>query len=93
MAGKPSGTLQERFDARYIPEPNTGCWFWVGSSSPTIWGDYGIIYEAGKQQLAHRISVRLDGREIPEGYHVDHKCRNTLLCEPRPFGTCYASGK
>ena len=25
------GTLVERFEAKYIPEPNSGCWLWEGS--------------------------------------------------------------
>lgn len=27
------GTADERFDSKYIPEPNTGCWIWTGAIS------------------------------------------------------------
>lgn len=27
------GTPLERFEAKYIPEPNSGCWLWLGSAS------------------------------------------------------------
>ena len=26
-----NGTLLERFERLYIPEPNSGCWLWLGS--------------------------------------------------------------
>jgi hypothetical protein len=54
-----------RFEASYIPEPNSGCWIWVGtmhSSSP-----YGKIKVDGRTIKAHRYSWELANGPIPDG--------------------------
>lgn len=64
--------LQERFDAKYIPEPNSGCWLWDGACD----GQYGVINvgQRGFTNKAHRVSWRLHRGPIPDGMHVCHKC-------------------
>lgn len=62
---------------RISPEPNTGCWLWMGSLNgargyPTI----------GKGQLAHRVSYQLFKGDIPPGLTIDHLCRTKICVNP-----------
>jgi hypothetical protein len=64
-------TTQERFDEKYIPEPNSGCWLWTAA---IVGGKYGAFQYGGNQTQAHRISWMLEYGEIPKGMYVCHKC-------------------
>ena len=41
------------FEERYIPEPMSGCWLWIGGINS---GGYGWFKRDGKQLSAHRVS-------------------------------------
>lgn len=43
---------------------------------------YGRIFIAGKGMAAHRVAFLLAGKTIPDGYHLDHLCRNTACVNP-----------
>jgi hypothetical protein len=66
-------TMQERFDAKYIPEPMSGCWLWEGAVCS---GGYGCIGETGTRKVlaAHRVSWELHNGKIPDGKWVLHRC-------------------
>jgi len=53
------------------------CWIWQGTlmSLKSNKYPYGRFFINGVTDYAHRISVKLSGREIPLGMHVDHLCR------------------
>lgn len=72
-------TVMERFDAKYIPEPNSGCWIWLGQ--PRAQG-YGGFRHEGKRKLAHRASYEIHIGLIPSGLHVLHKCDVTACVNP-----------
>ena len=78
---KPMTTL-ERFENLYIPEPNTGCWLWLGH----LQRGYGRfeIGRRGQRQtfLAHRFSYELHKGPIPEGLTLDHLCRVRCCVNP-----------
>lgn len=61
-----------------IPEPNTGCWLWLGH------GDrYGGISFPGNNRLgAHRVSYVAFIGEIPNGLFVLHKCDVPFCVNP-----------
>jgi hypothetical protein len=61
-------SIAERFEAKYIPEPNTGCWIWTGSRSCQF--GYGGIRVDGETKLAHRISWVINNGEFPVGMWV-----------------------
>ena len=64
-------SLVDRFDAKWISEPNSGCWLWIGASSPSGYGNFAV----GRRQIgAHRFSWDMRRGPIPEGMHVCHKC-------------------
>lgn len=74
-------TLFDRFEAKHIPEPNSGCFLWFGAYDPV--GGYGYIAGGrGKQELAHRVSYELFVGPIPDGLQIDHKCRMRCCVNP-----------
>ena len=70
---KPS--LRERFEDKYIPVTESGCWLWTDSTNSDGYGNIGIP-ENGKMRTkgAHRISYEIHKGEIPKGLHVCHRC-------------------
>ena len=60
----------ERFAARYIPEPNTGCWLWLGWTDADGYGGFKID---GVTLKAHRVSWMLARGEMPK-LQVLHRC-------------------
>jgi hypothetical protein len=63
----------------FIPEPNSGCWLFLGALST---GGYGTISLEGKQVRAHRAVYRLLRSEIPAGLVLDHLCRLPACVNP-----------
>lgn len=89
------GTPEERFWPKVdkngpIPEhaPHLGrCWVWTGASNH----GYGVFYATpareqpdGKQRLmpAHQFSYELHVRPVPDGFELDHLCRNHACVNP-----------
>lgn len=70
--------LIARFNEKFIPEPNSGCWIWLASTNQ----GYGVIKVGGRYKPAHRVSFLIAGGSIPEGLVLDHKCRNTACVNP-----------
>lgn len=65
-------TMRERFEANWMPEPNSGCWLWLGSLRGT---GYGAMWTDDKKHIdAHRASWLLNVGPIPKGIFVCHKC-------------------
>lgn len=57
-----------------------GCWRWRGA---TYVNGYGYMRTGPKQRdYVHRISYRLHKGVIPDGYEIDHLCRNRLCVNP-----------
>lgn len=69
--------IKERFERLYIPEPNSGCWLWLGALNR----GYGLFDEGANRQ-AHRTAYRLYRGEIPSGRHLDHLCKNKACVNP-----------
>lgn len=68
-----------RIADKYIPEPNSGCWLWIGAILPN---GYGTIQHEKRTQYAHRVSYMLFKGEIPAGHDLDHLCRNRCCINP-----------
>ena len=75
--------IAERFNSKYIMDPNSGCWLWTGTNNVA---GYGIIMEwvKGKRgkALAHRMSYRINRGQIPEGIFVCHHCDTPACVNP-----------
>lgn len=62
----------ERFWEQTIPEPNTGCWLWMGNVKPT---GYGNTKRDGKTISAHRMAWFIArGPLPPRTVDVCHRC-------------------
>jgi len=72
-------TLLERFERKFIPEPNTGCWIWTASLRAH---GYGQITVDKRPITASRIAWTIYRGEIPEGLFVCHKCDNPPCVNP-----------
>lgn len=75
MGRKPT-SVNSLFD-NCSPEPNSGCWIWMGALS--IDGRYGSASYLDKTERAHRLMFKLTNGEIPAGIKVLHKC-DVMLC-------------
>ena len=66
----------ERFEKKYVPEPNSGCWIWLGGTDRNGYGHFQE-YRDGKRRLnlAHRWSYEYFIGPIAEGLQIDHLCR------------------
>lgn len=74
----------ERLQRLSIPEPNTGCWIWLGHLNKVSgYGTIGIrINGSLKTRYAHRISYEEFLGPIPEGLQIDHLCRVRCCVNP-----------
>lgn len=70
-----------RFMKFVHPEPNTGCWLWGGAYVGGGYGVFGLAYR-NPERYAHRVAHKLFIGDIPAGYQVDHRCRNTACVNP-----------
>lgn len=68
--------LREAIWERVFPEPMSGCWLWTGA-------DTGQGYGRLNKRAAHRISWEAhNGRPVPQGMWVLHKCDNPPCVNP-----------
>ncbi len=72
-------TVEERFFRHVLPEPNSGCWLWIGSETKG-YGKMGT--RKGVTQYAHRVSFEMFRSAIPNGQSVLHSCDNTYCVNP-----------
>jgi hypothetical protein len=71
--------LITRFEASYIPEPNSGCWLWIAHRNTR---DYGTIRDGAHRLSAHRLAHELHIGPIPDGLVIDHLCRVHCCVNP-----------
>lgn len=77
--------LEVRFHNNYQVDAETGCWLWTGYRSR---GGYAQISVSGgpcakrSREGAHRVAHELYKGPIPEGFDVDHLCRNPSCVNP-----------
>lgn len=80
------GTTEERFWKYVEPEPNSGCWLWIGGTNLK---GYGRFWDGEKMVLPQRFSYEAFRGPIPESFELDHLCRvppcvNPVHLEPVP---------
>lgn len=59
--------------------PNGDCWIWTAGCNPQ---GYGWFYWEGKHRLAHRASLAMASRPVPEGLLACHTCDNPPCVRP-----------
>lgn len=72
-------TPLKRFEAKFIPEPNSGCWIWTGATNQYGYGRFLINRRA---TLAHRFSYAAFKGPLLEGFELDHLCRVRCCVNP-----------
>lgn len=55
------------------------CWKWQAGKSS---GGYGVYWDAGRSQAAHRVAYRMLHGEIEDGRQVSHTCGDKLCVNP-----------
>ena len=68
-----------RFESKFIPEPNSGCFLWIGCIGSHGYGHFGI---QGRTIRANRASYLLFKGSISEGLFVCHRCDNPACVNP-----------
>lgn len=74
------GSVEERFWQHTAVAGPDECWLW--KLRPTSRGYGRMTTPLGSSTPAHRVSVLLSGREIPDDHVVDHICRNRMCVNP-----------
>lgn len=60
-----------RFEQLCMPEPNTGCWFWLGHIDEL---GYGRMVFRSRSRKAHRVSYEIHYGAPPPNLKVCHTC-------------------
>lgn len=72
---------RSRLEELCIPEPNSGCWIWIGAYSDKT--GYGSFSAKGAGNFrAHRASYAMFKSDIPATLVIRHKCDNTFCVNP-----------
>ncbi len=71
--------LEDRFWPKVMPEPNSGCWLWLGSVDNN---GYGSIWDGRKLIRATAASLHIAGRAVPPGLFVLHRCDTPACVNP-----------
>lgn len=72
-------TPAERFLELCIPEPNSGCWLWLGALNGN---GYGRFQYGGRVGMAHRAGYEMFVGPIPPGMQANHRCDNVRCVNP-----------
>lgn len=75
-------TLRRRFDAKVMPEPNSGCWLWLGGGVPRGYGRINVGGRDGGHVYAHRVAYVLGGGALQPGLDVHHLCNVPQCVNP-----------
>lgn len=84
--GAGASSIEDRFLSYVMPEPNSGCWLWVGRVRPDGYGQF-YINSGDPCSLAHRAAWKIFRGEIAEAAFVCHRCDVTICVNPNHLFT------
>lgn len=70
--------LPDHFWSKAMPEPNSGCWLWLGATTTNGYG----TFSAGGTKTAHRYAYSVLVGPVDDGLVIDHKCRVKCCANP-----------
>lgn len=74
--------ITDEFWSKVDVKSEDECWKYLGSKLPNGYGQFW--FEEIRQPItAHRVAYELMIGKIPEGYQIDHLCRNRLCVNPK----------
>ena len=66
-------------EKRIVRVPFSGCWLWTGATNSR---GYGHLLVGGRHVLAHRYSLEIVNRPVPDGMVADHICKVRSCVNP-----------
>lgn len=79
----------DRFNDLYLPDPNSGCWLWIGTvmrvrpwSAPLHQLFRPVFDRFGQRTFAYRFAYETFVGPIPDGKFICHKCNVPLCVNP-----------
>lgn len=78
VTGMARGTPVERFFEKV--QQSEDCWQWIGGKKAAGYGQFAVD---GRKVIAHRWSYGHFVGPIPNGYEIDHLCRNRGCVNPQ----------
>lgn len=80
--GRPVESFESKFWSKVEPDLNSGCWLWGGAAN--VYGQMSVWLgpNLNETRLAHRLAYEYFVGHIPDGLHLDHKCRTPLCVNP-----------
>lgn len=73
-------SLLERIEMHYIPEPNSGCWLWLGGIAGN--NGYASIARKSGTRMVHKIMYEIHKGIVPPGKEVRHTCDVPICVNP-----------
>ena len=77
-------SVWERIEKYTMPEPNSGCWLWIGACAadgyPRI--TIGSLTDKSKKSVRVNRFVCHAFHGLPDGMHALHKCDNVICINP-----------
>lgn len=71
-----------RIQKRIRVEPDTGCWTWLGPTTPNGYPKWMVRPGEGERVVHRVLYEHFHNQEIPPGLQGDHLCRNRICVNP-----------
>lgn len=81
--GRPPNKLRD-VENYFTPEPNSGCWLWLGSIDTDGYGTFCYTADQPRTRIkAHRAVWQFFRGEVADKMTLDHLCRNRCCVNPQ----------